>query len=92
MLLNSSANYAFSTTSFLFPIQRALKVSDDESVSMFSPEFELTSSQDLEDAYHDAGQFYWGKVEAFKNQLPIFTSDTKAVNLPRIRAQDIDTF
>lgn len=85
------ADYAFSCTSFPFPIQRAVKLSDKNAVSMFSPEFEQTRSQDLEDAYHDAGQFYWGTAEAFCQAKPIFNGNSRAVILPRSRVQDIDT-
>ncbi|OEF51345.1 pseudaminic acid cytidylyltransferase [Enterovibrio norvegicus] len=91
LLRSSSAEYCFSATSFAFPIQRALKVSNSATVEMFSPEYEQTRSQDLTEAYHDAGQFYWGQVSAFKKRKPIFSSDSKAVILPRIRVQDIDT-
>ena len=58
---------------------------------MFSPENEQVRSQDLEEAYHDAGQFYWGKTDAFLNKLSIFSPHSKAVLLPRSRVQDIDT-
>ncbi len=83
--------YAFSATSFAFPIQRALKVDHEFNVSMFMPENEQVRSQDLEEAYHDAGQFYWGKADAFNKKLPIFLPHSKAVLIPRHRAQDIDT-
>lgn len=85
------ADYAFSCTSFSFPIQRAVKLSQENAVSMFSPEFEQTRSQDLEEAYHDAGQFYWGRAEAFCQTKPIFNGNSRAVILPRSRVQDIDT-
>ncbi|CAH1535367.1 Pseudaminic acid cytidylyltransferase [Vibrio owensii] len=53
-------DYAFSATTFPFPIQRALKVTETGTVSMFMPEHQNIRSQDLEEAIHDAGQFYWG--------------------------------
>jgi N-acylneuraminate cytidylyltransferase len=90
-LLENNLNYAFSVTSFPFPIQRALKLSDKNSVEMFMPEHLNTRSQDLEEAYHDAGQFYWGKASAFLNNTPIFSSDSFACVLPRNTVQDIDT-
>ncbi|WP_394135653.1 pseudaminic acid cytidylyltransferase [Aliivibrio fischeri] len=83
--------YAFSATTFPFPIQRAIKLSDTGSVSMFSPEYELTRSQDLEESYHDAGQFYWGEANAFRQKLPIFSQYARCVVLPRKQVQDIDT-
>lgn len=83
--------YAFSATTFPFPIQRAIKLSNSGSVSMFSPEYELTRSQDLEESYHDAGQFYWGEAAAFQQKLAIFDKHSRCVLLPRKLVQDIDT-
>jgi N-acylneuraminate cytidylyltransferase len=83
--------YAFSATSFPFAIQRAISVDQNGFVAMFSPEFANTRSQDLEEAYHDAGQFYWGKSSAFLAGKAIFSPYSKAILLPRKRVQDIDT-
>ncbi|MEI7230360.1 pseudaminic acid cytidylyltransferase [Pectobacterium carotovorum] len=87
----AQSDYAFSVTTYAFPIQRALKKSTDDRVSMFQPETFQTRSQDLEEAFHDAGQFYWGKPDAWKEERAIFNSDSIAVILPRHRVQDIDT-
>lgn len=89
-LLACAADYAFSATSFPFPIQRAIKIKD-EKVEMFYPEHFNTRSQDLEEAYHDAGQFYWGRVEAWLEEKPIFSKNSTAIILPRYLVQDIDT-
>ena len=86
----SSKAFAFSVTSFPFPIQRALKLAGD-GVEPFSPEHVETRSQDLEEAFHDAGQFYWGRVAAFLTDSPIFTPSSIPIILPRNRVQDIDT-
>ncbi|UPR52329.1 pseudaminic acid cytidylyltransferase [Vibrio cyclitrophicus] len=91
LVRDASVQFAFSATSFPFPIQRAIKLDEQASVSMFSPENEQVRSQDLEEAYHDAGQFYWGQTSAFLNKLSIFSPHSKAVLLPRCRVQDIDT-
>lgn len=86
-----NVSYAFSATTFPFPIQRAIKLSSSGEVSMFDAQYELTRSQDLEEAYHDAGQFYWGKVDAFKRGDRFFAEHSQIVQLPRKRVQDIDT-
>jgi pseudaminic acid cytidylyltransferase len=90
-LITGKFNYAFSATSFPFPIQRALKIQSDASTAMFQPEHANTRSQDLEEAYHDAGQFYWGTAEAFLNKKAIFSDNSFAIVLPRTTVQDIDT-
>ncbi len=85
------ADYCFTVTSFAFPIQKAIRLTQDDRVDMFYPEFFETRSQDLVEAYHDAGQFYWGKAEAFKQQKLIFSRDSIPYILPRHLVQDIDT-
>ena len=90
-LEQTNASYAFTVTSYAFPIQRAIRITEDNNVEMFSPEHFQTRSQDLEEAYHDAGQFYWGKVDAWMSEKVIFGSESTPVILPRYRVQDIDT-
>lgn len=90
-LIEKQVEYSFSATSFSYPIQRAIKLDDHQKVSMFYPEYESARSQDLVEAYHDAGQFYWGKIDAFLAQKPVFTGNSHAVVLPRQCVQDIDT-
>jgi pseudaminic acid cytidylyltransferase len=90
-LMASGKSYAFSVTSFPFPIQRAVKINADGCVEMFYPENYLTRSQDLEEAYHDAGQFYWGRANAFLNEEVFFSPASVPVLLPRYLVQDIDT-
>lgn len=84
-------NYAFSVTSYPFPIQRAIRITDGERVEMFNPEHFNTRSQDLEEAWHDAGQFYWGWARAWVAGEPVFSPKSVPLRLPRQRVQDIDT-
>ena len=90
-LQDSNSDYCFSVTSFSFPIQRAIKIVQGDKVNMFYPEHFNTRSQDLEEAYHDAGQFYWGKAQAFKDESPLFSEVATPYVLPRYLVQDIDT-
>lgn len=91
MLHSEACSYAFSVTSYAFPIQRAIRITSEGKVAMFNPEHFQTRSQDLEEAWHDAGQFYWGTAQAWKEEQLIFSGDAVAVKLPRHRVQDIDT-
>jgi pseudaminic acid cytidylyltransferase len=84
-------SYAFAVTGFDYPIQRALRLTSGGGVDMVWPEHRLTRSQDLEAAYHDAGQFYWGRSEAFLAGEPIFSPAAAPVILPRKLVHDIDT-
>ena len=90
-LKDLKADYCFSVTSFAFPTQRSIKIVKGSKVKMFYPEHYNTRSQDLEEAYHDAGQFYWGKAQAFKDELTIFSEIATPYILPRYLVQDIDT-
>lgn len=90
ILDQTACDYAFSVTSYAFPIQRALRLTSGGTVEMFEPGHFSTRSQDLEEAYHDAGQFYWGKAEAWLQERGIFSGKSMPVMLPRHRVQDID--
>jgi N-acylneuraminate cytidylyltransferase len=90
-LVDSGREFAFSVTSFPFPIQRALRLHADGAVEAMQPENIFRRSQDLEPAFHDAGQFYWGRARAFLNEVVTFSPASTAVLLPRHRVQDIDT-
>jgi N-acylneuraminate cytidylyltransferase len=83
--------FAFSVTSFPFPIQRAIRIIDGNGIEPFFPEHIGARSQDLEEAYHDAGQFYWGHAAAFLSGQPLFSANSISVVLPRHLVQDIDT-
>ena len=89
-LTDTGSDFAFSVTSYAFPIQRAIRLTNEGRVEMLQPEHFNTRSQDLEEAFHDAGQFYWGRAEAWLSGKVIFGPHTAAVQLPRYRVQDID--
>ena len=91
VLISSGAEYAFAVTSYGSPIQRALRVGGNNRLQMFDPNQFNCRSQDLEVAYHDAGQFYWGTRDAWLQEKPIFSESAAAVLMPRFRVQDIDT-
>jgi N-acylneuraminate cytidylyltransferase len=82
--------FAFSVTSFPFPVQRALK-NGSKGISAMFPESINQRSQDLEEAFHDAGQFYWGRTDDYLSDKKIFSQHSLAVVLPRHLVQDIDT-
>ncbi len=90
-LVQTGSEYAFSVTSYGAPIQRALRITKAGRIEMFQPKYFHTRSQDLETTYHDAGQFYWGRTEAWLAGKPIFSQDAVPVVIPRHRVQDIDT-
>jgi len=85
-------DFAFPVTTFPFPIKRALRIRDDGAVEMMWPEHEYTRSQDLEETFHDAGQFYWGTKSAYQNSSGFYSAKAYPIPIPRHMVQDIDTF
>lgn len=91
VLARADCDYVFPATRYPFPIQRAVRLDPDGHVAMFEPAMFNTRSQDLEEAWHDAGQFYWGRADAWRTGRPIFGPASVALRMPRHRVQDIDT-
>jgi pseudaminic acid cytidylyltransferase len=91
VLQGSGAQYAFTVTNFAAPIQRSFRITGQERIEMFNPAQFNTRSQDLEEAYHDAGQFYWGRAQAWLAATPLYSEFATPLVLPRYRVQDVDT-
>ena len=90
-LSNSNINsYVFSATKYAHPIQRAFFLNKDKTTKFSSKDNFFKRTQDLEVAYHDAGQFYLASRETWKNKVNIF-EDAHPIILPNWRAIDIDT-
>jgi pseudaminic acid cytidylyltransferase len=90
LLESGVAPYAFPVTSFPSPIQRALKRDSNARVTPFNPQYVNVRSQDLEPAYQDTGQFYWGTAHAWLNGLNIHANGATII-IPEWRVVDIDT-
>lgn len=91
LLQETRKSFVFSVTSFPFPVQRALRISKEGYIEPMYPENIFVRSQDLDEAYHDAGQFYWGTANAFLQDEVTYSSISAPVVLPRYLVQDIDT-
>jgi N-acylneuraminate cytidylyltransferase len=90
-LLASGRDFAFSVTSFAFPAQWALRITEDGVIGAVNPEHNFTRSQDLEGLFHDAGQFYWGRAQAYLDDIVTHSAASVPVIIPRHLVQDIDT-
>lgn len=92
-LIHTDAVNVFSATSMPYPIQRSFKIDKNNRCEMFWPENYNVRSQDLEQAYHDAGQFYWtcrSRQKTLKSKI-ILNHESIAIILPRYLVQDIDS-
>lgn len=88
--LSPEQSFAFSVTSFAFPVQRAIQL-DGNGVAAMYPEHMMSRSQDLIEGYHDAGQFYWGRSGDYLSSKGMFSKYSIPITLPRYLVQDIDT-
>ena len=79
----------FGVTTFDYPIQRAIILDNKNNSTFLNKEFLYSRSQDLQETFHDAGQFYWGNVNAWLNTESILEGG-KGFKIPRWRVQDID--
>jgi pseudaminic acid cytidylyltransferase len=85
LLKENNADSVRPVVRFSYPIQRALRMTDGK-IKMFYPEHKKSRSQDLEPAYHDAGQFYWMGYEA-----GLRGENKYGFEIPEAQAHDIDT-
>jgi pseudaminic acid cytidylyltransferase len=92
VLNDGNWDYVFSAIKNDSNPQRFFTLNSSNSVSMLFPEFELTRTQDLQQTFYDAGQFYWGKKSAWLDKRPIFDSLSTIIEMSKEDAVDIDTF
>ena len=90
LLVATDADFVYPVTDYAHPIQRAMRRSDTGKMSLYSPQFEMTRTQDLEKSFHDAGQFYWGKASAWLEHKKMHTAGI-GMPIPHWRVVDIDS-
>lgn len=90
LLEAGDCSHVFPVLAFESPVQRALRRDALGHVQPMQPAFTLTRTQDLEPAYHDAGQFYWGWPSAWRAGTSPHAGG-RSIVLPAWRAVDIDT-
>jgi len=91
VMLKTDSKTVLSVVKFGYPIQRALIVGENRRLELIQPDHSSTRSQDLQPTYHDAGQFFWLDVEAFKSGHEIFNEAVEPYILSKLEVQDIDT-
>lgn len=90
LMIEKGADSVIPVVKFSYPIQRAFRINDQNLLEYIWPENINTRSQDLEPAYHDAGQFYWYKVDVFKKSKNLVTAQSLPFILSEMEVQDID--
>jgi pseudaminic acid cytidylyltransferase len=90
LLEGSGADFCFPVVAFASPVQRALRRAPDGRMSPIDATHEFSRTQDLEPAYHDAGQFYWGRASAWLAGRRVHSGGI-GHPMPAWRVVDIDT-
>jgi N-acylneuraminate cytidylyltransferase len=90
LLERRKCNSVISIVPFPYPIERAMRLVG-ENVYMIHPENYTKRTQDCEQAYHDAGQFYWVRTGALEEERKLFIRDTVGMAYEESELQDIDT-
>jgi len=90
LLEDGQAHFAYPVLAFESPVQRALRRDTDGRTTPLYPQFTETRTQDLEPAFHDAGQFYWGRSAAWRRGASPLDGGRSIVLQPW-QAVDIDT-
>lgn len=89
-LINKQRDVVFPVLKFSYPIWRGLEFVNDGLIKMIWPKYENFRSQDLNEAFHDAGQWYWFRTHRFIREQTFFTKNTGSIILSEFEAQDID--
>jgi pseudaminic acid cytidylyltransferase len=89
LMQENDAHFVYPVTDYTHPIQRAMRRLPDGQMQFLQPEHELTRTQDLENRYHDTGQFYWGKANSWRLRMKMHTAGVGMV-VPNWRVVDID--
>lgn len=90
-LLSEKRSSVFPVVPFGYPIWRGLHKDVDGKFQMVWPENLNKRTQDLEEIYHDAGQWYWFMVDELRQNKSMFSNNSAAILLNQLEAQDIDT-
>lgn len=90
LISSEKLDFVYPVTSYAHPIQRAMRQSSNGKMQFIDSANEMLRTQDLEESYHDAGQFYWGLVDAWLKHKRMHTDGVGMV-IPNWRVVDIDT-
>jgi N-acylneuraminate cytidylyltransferase len=90
-IIVSEADSLMPVIRYSHPIQRALRINNNEYLSYIQPEYAFFRTQDLPPCYHDAGQFYFFKIDTFLMNKVLVSLNTLALEIPEQQVQDIDT-
>lgn len=89
MLVKEKKDSVIPVVPFSFPPLRGMVINDGKLEYKWQ-EYAMKRSQDLEEIYHDCGQFYVFRVEAFEKEKKLVTDNTAGMIISELEVQDID--
>lgn len=90
-LLGDEVDASFTVVKYSYPIQRCLRLNEENHIEMKFPEYYDARTQDLEPIYHDAGQFYFVKATTFEAENTLWCKRSVPLILSELEVQDLDT-
>ena len=90
-MMENGYDSAFPIVQYSYPIQRGLKINDNNRVNMIWPQYIKSRSQELEPTYHDAGQFYFRSVKKLEETNAMKGDNTYGIITSELEVQDLDT-
>ena len=88
---SGSWDYVFAASKYSHNISRAIKIDCNHKVSMVYPDNYYKKSQDFEDIYFDADQFYWCSLDVWRSKKKCYTKKSTFIELNNLEAHDLDT-
>lgn len=90
LLVQENKKSVFPVSPFSYPIWRGLQFDVKGRVHPVWPKHQQARSQDLQEVYHDAGQWYWFHTEFFLQARQLYTDNSGSIILNPLEVQDID--
>lgn len=89
MLVKEKKDSVMPVVPFSFPPLRGMVINDGKLEYKWQ-EYAMKRSQDLEEIYHDCGQFYVFRVKSFEKEKKLVTDNTAGMIISELEVQDID--
>ena len=90
LLKSNSWDYVFSASEYTTPIERSFRKENSGLINFNFPSFVSTRTQDIEKSFYDSGQFYFGKVEAWRMKRQVLSGNSTFLELDKNEVFDID--
>lgn len=86
----SGAPFLVPVLRYPHPIERRVRIHSDGTIRPDEPARIDARTQDLAPAYHDAGQYYIGRIRAWRSSSPLIDPHTVGLEIPPDAAVDVD--